>query len=89
MKARTFIPVIGAAVALVVPAAHASSSGNALRCAIQSKPAVSHYGPAFFSSLNPRGLMASTSSRVGQSCAGGKAVTSAVPTRFQVLRDSL
>jgi len=91
MKARTFIPVIGAAVALVVPAAHASSGANALRCATLSKPAGSHLSRALpFSPLNPRGLMASTSSVVANSCATPKAVTTTAPADWhQVLRNSL
>jgi hypothetical protein len=91
MKARTFIITIGAALALAAPIAHASSGGNTLRCAIGSNPAVTHLGPKpFFSPLNPRGLMASTSSLVGNSCAAEKAVTTTAPNgRYQVLRNSL
>jgi hypothetical protein len=90
MKARTFISTIGAAAALVAPAAHASVGGNALDCATSSKPAVRHVIPApFFSSpLNPRGLQASTSSEVGTTCAILGAVTAAAPGRYQVLRNS-
>jgi hypothetical protein len=91
MKARTFITTIGAAAALVAPAAHASSGGNALHCAAGPKPTVHHLIPLpFFSSpLNPRGLEASTSSVVGRSCAVLGAVTIAAPDRYQVLRNSL
>src|SRR5262245_31812578 len=77
MKARIFISTIGAAAALVVPAAQASVGGNAMRCAEGPKPAVDHVVPApFFSSpLNLRGLEASPSSAVGRSCAVLGAVT--------------
>ena len=90
MKARTFISTIGAAAALVAPAAHASVGGNALKCAIGSKHVVSHVTPPLpFSPLNPRGLQASTSSVVGKTCAILGAVTTSAPNRYQVLRNSL
>jgi hypothetical protein len=91
MKARTFISTIGAAAALVAPAAHAGIGGNALHCAIGSRPAGHRVTPApFFSSpLDPRGLEASTSSAVGRSCAVLGAVTNVAPTHYQVLRNSL
>jgi hypothetical protein len=91
MKARTFITTIGAAAALVAPAAHASVGGNVLHCATSSTPTVHRVIPLpFFSSpLNPRGLQASTSSGVGRSCTVLGAVTTAAPDRYQVLRNSL
>ena len=90
MKARTFILTIGAAAALVAPAAQASIGGNALHCSTGSRPVVHHVIPApFFSSPNnPRGLEASTSSEVGTTCAILGAVTAAAPGRYQVLRNS-
>jgi hypothetical protein len=91
MKARTFITTIGTAATLVVPAAHANSNANALKCATGSTSAINHVIPLpFFSSpLNPRGLQASTSSGVGRSCAVLGAVTTTAPDRYQVLRNSL
>ena len=90
MKARTFILTAGFAVAIVAPAAHAGTAANGLACSSASKHAVSTLPSRqpFFSPLNPRGLQASTASRVGTSCAVVKAVT--IPSnRDQVVRDSL
>jgi hypothetical protein len=57
MKARILVPVIGASLALIGPAAHAAGAHNALHCTVAKQAHTVAAQKPFFSPLNPRGLL--------------------------------
>src|SRR5262245_3296759 len=70
MKARILVPLIGASLALIGPAAHAAGAHNALHCTVAKQAHTATALKPFFSPLNPRGLLAAQAKR----CAAKKVV---------------